>query len=614
MWWKRFLGVFILVCGLAGHLQAVEQEKLKIEGLVTELRRLVEAPEDERSQRIFGTRAAAVNRALAQLSSDDRIEALSDFTFPEDDRDAKTFLVFCDVVAPPKAFARLATVRSRRNAFTLPADAGYERCFSTAWQLVSMSKDAGRMRELKKQVARRDGPHSTVLSLLIDLVDVRHDSESISKQTQAIIDDIKNGNVQSSEAAVILGACAPRDKPLIEALRTVIKEYAQSPDLYFRLTNDVTRENLSKALLNSDWICIDGEGSLYSHDRHLTQLSGSETTYLYRYPLHGDFQFQIEDFDSHWTKHPSIGFGGQSFGNFEYQRQGVNRREIHKKGDELTYWINGHPIRGFANSESSPWLTLTTSKGIDTRFRNMNLSGNVAVANQVQLVQRDSLTGWTIKPIPSGVSVSDGVLEIGAADDQSQSHQIVQYVRPLQNEETFEYEFFAADSVSVHPKLGKLAFLLRKDGVHLRWIIDDEFEWTGLPHDNAVVEPLNRRGPKPIPIQVGQWNRLSMKLVANTISIELNGQRIYQRQLADNSDTRFGVYRESGSGDRGRDERGAGTRGRGGRAARRLRVDAGVRCGKHRSTRARDRRYPLRDRLHVDERNPSRLLAAGVVP
>ena len=33
-------------------------------------------------------------------------------------------------------------------------------------------------------------------------------------------------------------------------------------------------------------------------------------------------------------------------------------------------------------------------------------------------------------------------------------------------------------------------------------------EWTGLDTDNNVVEPLNRRGPRPLPLKLNEWNRL----------------------------------------------------------------------------------------------------------
>ena len=34
-------------------------------------------------------------------------------------------------------------------------------------------------------------------------------------------------------------------------------------------------------------------------------------------------------------------------------------------------------------------------------------------------------------------------------------------------------------------------------GARLHWMTTGDLEWTGLPDDNAVIEPLNRRGPKP---------------------------------------------------------------------------------------------------------------------
>ncbi len=68
-------------------------------------------------------------------------------------------------------------------------------------------------------------------------------------------------------------------------------------------------------------------------------------------------------------------------------------------------------------------------------------------------------------------------------------------IRPLLEGETLSYEFFYDEgSIDVHPTLGRLAFLLEAGGVRIRWMTALTDEWTGLEPDNAVIEPLNRKG------------------------------------------------------------------------------------------------------------------------
>jgi hypothetical protein len=50
------------------------------------------------------------------------------------------------------------------------------------------------------------------------------------------------------------------------------------------------------------------------------------------------------------------------------------------------------------------------------------------------------------------------------------------------------------------------------------------FEWTGLAADNKLLEPLNRRGPRPLPLKEGEVD--------------------YQRAIDFGGDHSFGFYRD----------------------------------------------------------------------
>lgn len=125
---------------------------------------------------------------------------------------------------------------------------------------------------------------------------------------------------------------------------------------------------------------------------------------------------------------------------------------------------------------------------------------------------------------------------------------MLRYQRPLLDGESISYEFrYEAGETEVHPALGRIAFLIEPGGVRLHWLTDGQLEWTGLSGDNAIVEPLNRRGPSPLPLKAGEWNRLTISLKNGRAMLALNNELIYQRRMESQGDCRFGLFRHRGS-------------------------------------------------------------------
>ena len=105
--------------------------------------------------------------------------------------------------------------------------------------------------------------------------------------------------------------------------------------------------------------------------------------------------------------------------------------------------------------------------------------------------------------------------------------------RPLLDGDVVTYDFlYQPGQVMVHPAIDRLAFLIEPDGVKLHWMTAGGSDLTGLAADNVAEEPENRRGPKPLPLKSGEWNAIKMALDKNKLSIELNGQPIYERARA----------------------------------------------------------------------------------
>jgi hypothetical protein len=128
-----------------------------------------------------------------------------------------------------------------------------------------------------------------------------------------------------------------------------------------------------------------------------------------------------------------------------------------------------------------------------------------------------------------------------AANAQSQ----LLYQRPLLDGDSISYEFYyEPGEVAVHPTLGRLAFLIEPSGVRLRWLTASEHHWTGLSIDNAIVEPLNRRGPNRLPLDDAQWNRMTISMTNEKVSLTLNDTVIYQRRMESSRETTFGLLHD----------------------------------------------------------------------
>ena len=85
---------------------------------------------------------------------------------------------------------------------------------------------------------------------------------------------------------------------------------------------------------------------------------------------------------------------------------------------------------------------------------------------------------------------------------------------------------------------------MESSGVNLHWLTSHSNDWSGLEADNTLAEPLNRRGPRNLPLKSGDWNTVTMKLTDKKVTIALNGEEVYDRPLEDLSGRHFGLYHD----------------------------------------------------------------------
>lgn len=327
-----------------------------------------------------------------------------------------------------------------------------------------------------------------------------------------------------------------------------------------------------------------------AYEDHVLHLAGPENSLLfYRYPLTGQFEFSCETQDGGWrgveggVEYGGLGFeawgGGWVFkardadlaNIFEQPspyvadtgQEHFHRLTIRSTDEGFAILSNGHPVwKDSADSQASPWLALRAFRDRRPVFRNLKLTGNPTIPREVHMSAGDVLRGWRAgyygQQLPSPFVpanrqslsryewyLQDGIIHGSQLADSSGRQTLLTYVRPLSNGESVSYDFlYRPDEFEVHPALGRLAFLIEPNGVRVHWMTDGERDWTGLPEENAIVEPLNRRGPKPLPLTEGEWQRVSMTLANDKITLTLNGATIYERIIEPEDARTFGFYRD----------------------------------------------------------------------
>lgn len=327
------------------------------------------------------------------------------------------------------------------------------------------------------------------------------------------------------------------------------------------------------------------------HEDHILHLAGSSRdTLLMRYPLVGDFQLQFEtQLDPQSQTNGSLSYAGLQFepeqasnlvqittaaGEVLATRTGAitfqssvptfNRLSVTSTPKNVTMAVNRHPLWvESTDTQTGPWIGLASRGDSNPLFRNIQVTGQPIIPRSVRMADAAGARNWVPhawgdmangdSQLKSEWTVAEGVIQAhrekrsgpptDAADASRLAQHVFAYERPLLDGETVSYEFFyEPDVAEVHPALGRMGFLLRPDGVHIHWMTDGD-DWTSLAADNSVVEPLCRRGPRPLPFKPSNWNRASLKRTTQSVTLSLNETVVYERPVDWGGDQRFGLYR-----------------------------------------------------------------------
>lgn len=333
------------------------------------------------------------------------------------------------------------------------------------------------------------------------------------------------------------------------------------------------------------------DASWLVHEDHILHLAGSRNDVLFfRYPLTGEFEFRCESQEGgRITTDGGLVYGGLQFqalgrtnqltvwdadiAHFSQKpcpfvrhepRPTFNRMSIRSTADQAILTANMHPMwfDDSRKASGSPWVGLRSFEERRPMFRNLAITGKPVIPREVRMSDGDDMRGWrshffgesqpafasgsTASPLSSqtGWAVKSGVITADKVEPGKgvNPQSLLNYQRPLLDGESVSYEFeHKPDEVHVHPALGRMAFLIEPGGVQVHWMTSGGFEWTGLPADNALLEPLSRRGRPSL--KEGDWNSVTLARAAGKVTLSLNDAVIYQRAIDFGGDHSFGFYR-----------------------------------------------------------------------
>jgi hypothetical protein len=202
-------------------------------------------------------------------------------------------------------------------------------------------------------------------------------------------------------------------------------------------------------------------------------------------------------------------------------------------------------------AEPDPWLVLYQPWSHFGAARDLKITGTPSIPTSLRLANAADLTGWLAEyydePVTGDNRAWDkrgdelvGRLLTDAPGSNQES--VLQYHRPILEDGEIEYEFYYDPGKTMaHPAMDRLTFLIEPDGLKIHWMTDAQYDRTGLAPDNASEEPANRRGAAP-PLKVRDWNRLKLALRGDTVTLELNGELIYERDLEPTNQRNFGLF------------------------------------------------------------------------
>lgn len=583
--------------------------------------------------------ALDVHRQAMELSLEERYDFLSDWVLPGAHHDSLRINVGFTQTSPGPISADYSVIDSEENETRTRRPSGGE-LVSPAWDLVNAAKLTRRLSELRDRVAnwkstsqRDDALTKAAMLALIDIA-AADEASVVRSAEQFLKAAMTNPATAGPTAAELLvfthGVSFDAVREAVAAgseryIRWMNADFYRSPvRRHFKSVRSKLR-TFQLVTLQEPTIPLDvrpvKQWSVVSRSRaksrgmgcpvsewdyqpgFVENVASHDEDYLYfRVPLKGNFEVECDVTGFGWQDSqlmfgglwvaPVYTHAGYDVGNFHMARPRVQFSPPMTKTKEwihyrtvvrdrvISTYFNGRLMRqGMVTREHDPWLAIRSSPRHDGAVRDLRITGQPVVPEEIRLSVDPNFNGWVSyfdyrvggsngqwRQIgrttaggeivgaragrPSGFVTSllnafGNAAQNAQEDAKLPAHKerLLRYHRPMLEDGTIDYEFYySPGSILTHPTLDRLAFLLRPDGVRVHWVTDGEHDRSGLSPTNVSDEPGNRRGPEQLLLKPGDWNRLQLRLSGDTVTLSLNDQLVYERELEPTNQRTFGLF------------------------------------------------------------------------
>lgn len=583
--------------------------------------------------------ALDLHRQALKLSPEERYDFLSDWVLPGANHDSLRINVGFTQTSPSPISADYSVFDSEEIETLNRRPSGGE-LVSPASDLVNAAKLTGRLSELREGVAnwestsqRNDALTKAAMLSLIDIAaaDERSAVKSAEQFLKAAMTNPATAGPTAAELLVftrgmsfgaVREAVAAGSERYIRWMnadfyRSPFRRHFKSVRSQLRTFQLVTLEKPTVPLgvrPSDQWSVVSrsraksrGMGCPVSEWDYqpgfVENVASHDEDYLYfGVPLEGNFEVECDVTGFGWQD-SQLMFGGlwvapvythtgYDLGNFHMTRPRVEFSPPMTKTKEwihyrivvrdrvVSTYFNGRLMRqGMVTREHDPWLAIRSSPRHDGAVRNLRITGQPVVPEEIRLTVDPNFNGW-VSYFDYRVGRSNGewrqvgrttgggeivgsragrpggfvtslINAFGNAAQNAQDdptvpahkERLLRYHRPMLEDGTIDYEFYySPGSMLTHPTLDRLAFLLRPDGVRIHWVTDGTHDRSGLSPTNVFDEPENRRGPEQLPLKPGDWNRLQLRLSGDTVTLSLNDQVVYERELEPTNQRTFGLF------------------------------------------------------------------------
>ena len=303
-------------------------------------------------------------------------------------------------------------------------------------------------------------------------------------------------------------------------------------------------------------------------------------TLWFKYPLKGNFSVEWETTDGNWSEADMV-FNDLRItpigsGDYLYLKTQSSSRwgRIYSKSlkkdwnhckyelDEewLRFYVNGTLVYQEKRTHDAPWFAVQSEGTKSTKTRGIKISGSPEIPRELDLIPSEGLRGWTGQYFGNTLPTFEfsrqhrekaagkprfyyskigreelekvcwtvnkqGELVSGKADKGFQKQGCIRYQRPLCDGDTLSYEFFYEQGkTEVHPTIGRVAYVLRPDGLKVHWMNAANTSWK-IPQ--GFEASLPDAEPKPLPLKSGEWNQVELVRTGAKLAIKLNGETVF---------------------------------------------------------------------------------------